>query len=98
MSDLMKASHVQKQSLYCAFGDKHSLFVKCLELYRNQVVSQVKAIVEETASPFAAVEKVMRYAIEPAAANKAPQRCLPPNTALELRFNNPEAAMQVKSM
>jgi TetR/AcrR family transcriptional regulator, transcriptional repressor for nem operon len=49
MSDLMKASHVQKQSLYCAFGDKHSLFVKCLELYRNQVVSQVKAIVEKTA-------------------------------------------------
>jgi TetR/AcrR family transcriptional regulator, transcriptional repressor for nem operon len=98
MSDLMKASHVQKQSLYCAFGDKHSLFVKCLELYRNQVVSQVKAIVEKTASPFAAVEKVMRYAIEPAAAKKAPQGCLAANTALELGFKDPEAAMQVKRM
>ena len=53
VGDLMKAAGVQKQSLYCAFGDKHSLFVKSIELYKNQVLSQVKAIIDETNSPLA---------------------------------------------
>src|SRR5258708_28024754 len=72
VGDLMKAAEVQKQSLYCAFGDKHSLFVKSLELYKNQVLAQVKTIVSKTDSPLAAVEKVMRYAIQPAATKNCP--------------------------
>src|SRR5260370_20355204 len=98
VSDLMKASNVQKQSLYNAFGDKHSLFVKCLELYRKQVVSQAQAIVDKAASPFAAVERVMRYAIEPAAAKKSPKGCLAANTALELGLKDPAATTEVKRM
>ena len=94
----MKAAGVQKQSLYCAFGDKHSLFVKSVELYKNQVLSQVKAIIDETNSPLAALDRVMRFAIMPTKARNCPEGCLAANTALELGLTDPEAAGEVKKM
>jgi TetR/AcrR family transcriptional regulator, transcriptional repressor for nem operon len=94
----MKAAGVQKQSLYCAFGDKHSLFVKSVELYKNQVLSQVKAIIDETNSPLAALDRVMRFAIVPTKARNCPEGCLAANTALELGLTDPEAAGEVKKM
>jgi TetR/AcrR family transcriptional repressor of nem operon len=98
VGELMKAAGVQKQSLYCAFGDKHSMFVKSVELYKNRVLAQVKAIIHETDSPLAAVEKVMRFAIMPAKAKNCPEGCLAANTALELGLTDPEAAREVKKM
>src|SRR5512144_192377 len=38
-ADLTKAADVRKQSLYGVFGNKRSLFLKSLALYRNQVLS-----------------------------------------------------------
>src|ERR1700680_1303883 len=98
VGDLMKAAGVQKQSLYCAFGDKHSMFVKSVELYKNQVLAQVKAIIHETDSPLAALEKVMRFAVKPAKAKNCPEGCLAANTALELGLKDPDAAREVKEM
>jgi TetR/AcrR family transcriptional repressor of nem operon len=98
VGELMKATGVQKQSLYGAFGDKHSLFVKSVQLYKNQVLSQVKAIIHETSSPLAAVDRVMRFAIMPAKAKNCPEGCLAANTALELGLTDPEAAREVKKM
>ena len=95
---LMKAAAVQKQSLYCAFGDKHSLFLKSIELYTKQVLAQVKAIIHETDSPLAAIDRVMRFAIMPAKAKNCPEGCLAANTALELGLRDPEAAKEVKKM
>ncbi len=95
---LMKAAAVQKQSLYCAFGDKHSLFLKSIELYTKQVLAQVKAIIHETDSPLAAIDRVMRFAIMPAKAKNCPEGCLAANTALELGLNDPEAAKEVKTL
>jgi TetR/AcrR family transcriptional repressor of nem operon len=98
VGDVMEAAAVQKQSLYCAFGDKHSLFVKSLELYRTQVLAQIKGIVDRTDSPLDAVARVMRFAIEQAAAGKCPKGCLGANTALELGMRDPEAITEVRNM
>ena len=98
VGELMEAAGVQKQSLYCAFGDKHSLFLKSVELYTKQVLAQVRAIIHETASPVAAVEKVMRFAIMPAKAKNCPEGCLGANTALELGLTDPEAAKEVEKL
>jgi TetR/AcrR family transcriptional regulator, transcriptional repressor for nem operon len=98
LGELMKAVGIQKQSLYCAFGDKHSLFLKSVELYTSQVLAQVSAIVHQAESPAAAVEKVMRFAIMPAKAKKCPEGCLGANTALELGLIDPDAAKEVKKL
>jgi TetR/AcrR family transcriptional repressor of nem operon len=98
VADLMKAAGVQKQSLYCAFGDKHSLFVKSVEFYKNQVLAQVKALVAGADSPIAAIESVMRFAVKSAKAKNCPEGCLAANTALELGLRDPDAAVEVKKM
>jgi TetR/AcrR family transcriptional regulator, transcriptional repressor for nem operon len=96
--ELMKAAGVQKQSLYCAFGDKHSLFVKSIELYRKRVLAQVSAMIRHTPSPVAAIENIMRFAVEPAKAKGCPEGCLAANTALELGLRDSEAVGEVKKL
>jgi TetR/AcrR family transcriptional repressor of nem operon len=98
LGDVMEATAVQKQSLYCAFGDKHSLFVKSLELYRTQVLATIRMIVDNTDSPLDAVARVMRYAIEQAGAGSCPKGCLAANTALELGMRDPEAIVEVRKL
>ena len=41
VQDLMKAAGVQKQSLYCAFGDERSLLLKCLSLYTGPFLLEI---------------------------------------------------------
>src|SRR5215471_3117953 len=83
-ADLMKAADVQKQSLYGAFGNKRSLFLKSLEFYRNQVLSELQTLLREADSPFAGIARVMQYASQPAGARNSPPDCLMANTALKL--------------
>ena len=97
-ADLVKAADVQKQSLYCAFGDKRSLFLKSLELYRNQVLSQMRDLLSEADSPFGGIESVMRYASQPPGPKNRPAGCLMANTALELGVSDADVAAEVKRL
>ena len=64
-ADLMKAADVQKQSLYGAFGDKRSLFLKCLNLYSNQTLFEIQRMLNETDSALEGIERVVRFARTP---------------------------------
>jgi TetR/AcrR family transcriptional regulator, transcriptional repressor for nem operon len=97
-ADLMKAAHIQKQSLYGAFGDKRSLFLKSLELYRNQVLSEIRRVLREADSPFAGIARVMQYASQPTGTKNVPSGCLMANTALELGLIDPDVAAEVKKL
>lgn len=95
-ADLMKAADVQKQSLYGAFGDKRSLFLKSLELYRELVLSEIQRLLREADSPFEGIARVMRYASQPP--RNSPSGCLMANTALELGLSDPDVAVEVKRL
>jgi TetR/AcrR family transcriptional regulator, transcriptional repressor for nem operon len=96
--ELVKAAEVKKQSLYGAFGDKRALFVKSLELYRNQVLSEIQGLLREADSPFEGIGRVMRYAAQPPRAKNSPSGCLMANTALELGVSDPDVAVEVKKL
>jgi TetR/AcrR family transcriptional repressor of nem operon len=98
LDDLMGATKLNKQSLYCAFGNKRSLFLKALELYRNQKLPAVRRKLEEFSSPFEAVEAVVRSAADREAKGDCPLGCLMTNTALELGLTDSEIAGEVKKM
>ena len=98
VADLMKAAGVQKQSLYGAFGDKRLLFLKSLELYRNQVLSEIQGLLREADSPFEGIARVMHYASQPPGARNSPSGCLMANTALELGLSDPDVAGEVKKL
>jgi len=97
-ADLTKAAQVQKQSLYGVFGDKRSLFLKSLALYRNQVLSRARKVVSEADSPFEGIVRLMRYAARPPGPKDGPSGCLMANTALELGRSDSDVAAELKRM
>ena len=98
VQDLMKAAGIQKQSLYGAFGDKRSLFLKCLNLYTKQTLLEIQRVLNESDSPLEGIERVMRFASEPPGSKNCPPGCLMANTALELGLNDPEIADEIRRM
>src|SRR5690242_14492626 len=58
LDDLMRATQLNKQSLYCAFGDKHSLFLKALARYRQQSFEKIKATLSSSDSALAGIENL----------------------------------------
>ena len=93
-ADLMKAADVQKQSLYGAFGDKRSLFLKSLELYRNQVLSEIRTRVAR--GRLSVRGHCARHAVRGSASGgeNIPSGCLMANTALELGLSDPMLPMR----
>jgi AcrR family transcriptional regulator len=98
VQDLMEAAGVQKQSLYGAFGDKRSLFLKCLRLYTQQTLLQVARMLNATTSPMKGIERVMQYASRRPEAKSGPVGCLMANTALEMGARDPEVLSEVRRM
>ena len=98
VQDLMKAAGVQKQSLYCAFGDKRSLFLKCLNLYSKQTLFAIHKMLNETDSAVEGIERVMWFVAQPPGSKSCPPGCLMANTALELGLNDPGVAEEIRRM
>ena len=98
VQDLMKAAGVQKQSLYCAFGDKRSLFLKCLNLYSKQTLFEIQRMLNETDSAVEGIERVMRFVCQAPDSKNCPPGCLMANTALELGLNDPGVAEEIRKM
>ena len=98
VQDLMKAAGIQKQSLYGAFGNKRSLFLKCLNLYTKQTLLEIQRMLNENDSPLQGIERVMRFASQSPASKSCPPGCLMANTALELGLNDPDIADEIRRM
>ena len=98
VQDLMNAAGVQKQSLYCAFGDKRSLFLKCLNLYSKQTLFAIQKMLNETDSVLEGIERVMRFVAQSPKLKNCPAGCLMANTALELGLNDPGVAEEIRRM
>ena len=97
-ADLTRAADVRKQSLYSVFGDKRSLFLKSLALYRNQMLSKARQVLSEADSPLEGIARLMRYAARPAGPKEGPSGCLMANTALELGLSDSDVAAELKRM
>jgi len=94
--DLTKAAKVQKQSLYGVFGDKRSLFLKALALYRKQTLSKAEKVLGDAESPLEGIARLVRYAARPSGTKDIPSGCLMANTALELGTSDPDVANELK--
>jgi AcrR family transcriptional regulator len=96
MEDLMKATKLNKQSFYCAFGDKQALFLKALALYRTQSFASIKSILNETDSALEGLQKLFHYLAMPCE-NDVPG-CFMVNTSLEFGTDDPEVHAELQSM
>lgn len=98
LEDLMKATHLNKQSFYCAFGDKRSLFLQILELYRNQRLETLKANLNLGDSPLGAIRHVLTASVMRPLGDERPPGCLFVSTALEFGQFDPEITAEVNKM
>lgn len=86
VQDLVDELAVQRGSLYAAFGDKHSLYLKAVELYARHNRDQLEAMLRS--GPVLPV--LRRVLLEPTTLTGAPDRpegqrgCLVGNTTAEL--------------
>lgn len=98
MEDLMKATRLNKQSFYCAFGDKHSLFVKSLALYRQQSLDKLTEVLSDENAPFEAIKNFGRDCMAPCGVDDGPDGCLMINTCLEFGETDPAVASEIRQM
>lgn len=64
MADLMEAMHLQKGSIYKAFGSKHELFLAALKKYLSRAFFYLRSRMDSAATPMAALRLYMMSSVE----------------------------------
>ena len=82
--DLGEAMEIGGASLYNAFGDKRTLFVKCLERYANRSSRERMARIEEKHAPNEAIRAFLTEIIERSLKDPDCKGCLLVNSALDV--------------
>ena len=82
--DLGEAMEIGGASLYNAFGDKRTLFVKCLERYANRSSRERMARIEEKHAPKDAIRTFLAEIIERSLKDPDCKGCLLVNSALDV--------------
>lgn len=80
--DLVCGMGIGRQSMYDTFGDKHSIYLEALKLYRDEQGSQLHALLRDAESPRGAIEALFRsLCSEPPSARS--QGCMLVNATTE---------------
>ncbi|WP_341347715.1 TetR/AcrR family transcriptional regulator [Paenibacillus sp. FSL H3-0469] len=93
--DLTRITGVKKQSLYCVFKDKRSLFLKAMALYREQVVSKLKDIEALDSSPGDKLDALQHSLLDDETGCKG---CLIVNASLEFGTDDEQVTREAKLM
>lgn len=97
LSDLIKATGINKGSLYNAFGDKRQLFVKVLLKYDRDNRRAILDQLEDLDEPRTAIRTLFNGMAQEAIEDKEKRGCLLVNTALELPAHDKEIQIIVTS-
>ncbi len=96
ISDLVDATGINRGSIYAAFEDKRTLFVRALEHYDRQHRLAFLSNIENNNGPKSAIIAIFDAVITSALEGAKPSGCLLVNTALELSEHDPEIARIVR--
>lgn len=86
MQDLVEYMGIHRRSIYDTFGDKHSLFLKTLQRYDNQIEAKITTHVNTQESPCKAIRQLFMLAI--LRDELEPVGCLSVNSAVELSLHD----------
>lgn len=84
MDDLTKATGLSRSSLYNSFGDKHSLFMRCLLYYQSDAQDALMQTVNGVASPVKRIKAAFKYLVDDVLKDGKRNGCLLVNTTAEL--------------
>lgn len=96
ISDLTKATGINKSSLYNSFGDKEALFRQSIKRYeqdRKLLLSEFEAL----NSPIEAIVRFFDFVVETSTKDADKKGCFLFNTAQEIGIHSPEVASVVNN-
>jgi TetR/AcrR family transcriptional repressor of nem operon len=82
MQDLVDAMGLNRGSIYDTYGDKHTLFLKCLDSYNNTNRQMCTEALDKSKSPLKTIEQIIRRSLQEQMDNGKP--CLAARSAYEL--------------
>lgn len=86
--DLIDGLGIGRSSIYHAFGDKHTLFVKALELYQSEGTAKIAEMISNAPSLKIAIETLLNAVINETVQNKCPKGCFKVNSEVEVAAND----------
>jgi TetR/AcrR family transcriptional repressor of nem operon len=90
LTDLVSATGLHKGSLYKAFGDKHSLFVRALKRYLQSMRRAKDDVLADAESPIDGIRAVMHAMVEFLDDSPSPMGCMAINSLIELAPHDSE--------
>jgi AcrR family transcriptional regulator len=97
VDDLSRATGLNRSSIYSSFGDKDTLFVRCLDRYAARYGDKYDAALSCAASePVAAVRAFFDVTLERIADPELPDGCLLAQSAMAIPVLRPKVAARVK--
>jgi TetR/AcrR family transcriptional repressor of nem operon len=91
--DLLDGMGIGYGSLYNTFGDKHALFLACLDRFRELRTSWIDEVLE--VSGLSGIEEVFRRTVDGLVGFEPRRGCLLANTAVELGPHDAEVAAKI---
>lgn len=95
LTDLMAATGLQKGSIYKAFGDKRSLFLKALQSYLDRVYSLSLQTLDEPNSE-QALSTWFQLLLDSAARPSEAKGCFALNSLIEMAPHDPDVARMLE--
>ena len=94
--DLLRAMHIGRQSMYDTFGDKRSIYLEALKLYREEQGGQLRSALADQASPLRAIEAVL-LSVSSQEPQDRQRGCMLVNATTELAQDDPQVLAIVKT-
>ncbi|MGY3697223.1 TetR/AcrR family transcriptional repressor of nem operon [Bradyrhizobium sp. USDA 3240] len=95
LPDLLRATKLSRGSLYAAFGDKHSLFLRALDRYIADAQTRMDVELAPRGEPVAGLRAYLAGYVERASGANGRRGCLLVATAMELAGQDAEAGRRV---
>ncbi|MCK5325371.1 MAG: TetR/AcrR family transcriptional regulator [Woeseiaceae bacterium] len=94
LTDLCTCTGLHKGSLYQAFGDKHSLFMRSLHHYADREFKDTAVVAYQFESPLDSIRAIVRTVCDHAAEGRG---CLMINSMVELAPHDPEVKQAIEN-
>lgn len=82
MADLVQATGVSRYGFYSEFGDKHDLFLKCLDHYASTAIDMALSPMERSDASLAQIRAYFDQFLTAVPNGETPMGCLIGNTAI----------------
>jgi TetR/AcrR family transcriptional repressor of nem operon len=97
LPDLLRATKLSRGSLYAAFGDKHSLFLRALDRYVANALTRMEVELAPSREPVEGLRAYLAGYVDRTAGANGRRGCLLVATAMELAGHDAEVDRRIAS-